>query len=55
MKRIALAAATAAAVFTIAPLGIGVVPAETASLKMAQVDVQVGRDRDERARRAASP
>jgi hypothetical protein len=49
-KRIALAVATIAAVVTAAPLFVGVNPAKAENLKMAQVgvDVQVGRDRDER-------
>ena len=51
MMRIALAAVTAAVVFTAAPLCVGATPAKAASLKLAQVDVQVGRDRDEGARR----
>jgi hypothetical protein len=50
MKRIALALATGAAVLTAAPLFVGVNPAKAENLKMAQVglDVQVGRDRDQR-------
>jgi hypothetical protein len=50
MKRIALVVATIAAVVTAAPLFVGVNPAKAENLKMAQVglDVQVGRDRDER-------
>ncbi|MDE5453287.1 hypothetical protein GWE18_10485 [Bradyrhizobium sp. CSA112] len=49
MMKIALAVATAAAVLTTAPL---VTPAKAQDVKqgvkMAQVDVQVGRDRDDR-------
>ncbi len=48
MKRIALAAATAAAVFTTAPSSVGVVPAQAENLQLAQVDVQIGRDREDR-------
>ena len=48
MRNIALAVA-AAAVCTSAPLFIGSVPAKAESLKMAQLDVQVGRDRDDHA------
>jgi hypothetical protein len=50
MKRIALAVATISAVVTVAPLFIGSIPAKAENLKMAQVgvDVQVGRDRDDR-------
>jgi hypothetical protein len=48
MKTIALAVATAAVILTAAsPLG-GVTPAQAENLKMAQVDIQVGRDRDVR-------
>jgi len=51
MKKIALAVATAAAIFTAAPLFVGAIPAKAENLKMAQanVDVQIGRDRDEKA------
>ena len=46
MMKIALAVAAAAAVLTIAPL---VTPAKAQGVKMAQgVDVQIGRDRDDR-------
>ena len=46
MMKIALAVAAAAAVLTTAPL---VTPAKAQGVKMAQgVDVQVGRDRDDR-------
>jgi hypothetical protein len=53
MKMIALAVATAAAVFAAAPMFVGAAPPKAENLKMAQagVDVQVGRDRDERAGR----
>jgi hypothetical protein len=49
MTKIALALATAAAIFTAAPLFVGAIPAKGENLKMAQagLDVQVGRDRDE--------
>jgi hypothetical protein len=53
MRNIALAVA-AAAVCTSAPLFIGSVPAKAESLKMAQLDVQVGRDRDDHAIRERS-
>jgi hypothetical protein len=43
MMKIALALAAAAAVLTIAPL---VTPADAQGIKMAQLDVQIGRDRD---------
>jgi Ni/Co efflux regulator RcnB len=43
MMKIALALAAAAAVLTTAPL---VTPADAQGIKMAQVDVQIGRDRD---------
>src|SRR3979409_2087642 len=45
MMKIALAVATAAVVLTTAPL---VTPAKAQGVKMAQVDVQIGRDRDGR-------
>ena len=48
MMKIALAVAAAAAVLTTAPL---VTPAKAQGVKMAQgVDVQIGRDRDDRYR-----
>ena len=47
MREIALAAAVAA-VFTSAPLSIGTMPAQAGNIKMAQVDLQIGRDRDDR-------
>ncbi len=51
MKKIALAVATAAVAFTAAPLFVGAVPAKAENLQMAQgIDVQVGRDRDDRIR-----
>jgi hypothetical protein len=49
MMKIAFAVAAAAAVLAPAPLLVGSVPAEAQDLKMAQVDVQIGRDRDRRA------
>jgi hypothetical protein len=49
MRNIALAMA-AAAVLTSAPLLIGTTPAKAEGLKMAQVDVQIGRDRDDQYR-----
>ena len=45
MMKITLAVATAAAVLTTAPL---LTPAKAQGVKMAQVDVQIGRDRDDR-------
>jgi len=53
MTKIALAAATAAAMFTAAPLLVGAIPAKAENLIMAQagIDVRVGRDRDEGVRR----
>ena len=45
MMKIALAVATAAVVLTTAPL---VTPVQAQGVKMAQVDVQIGRDRDDR-------
>jgi hypothetical protein len=53
MMKIAFAAATASAVLMGAPLLVGTIPAEAQDLKVAQVDVQVGRDRyrDDRDRR----
>jgi hypothetical protein len=49
MMKISLAVAIAAAVLTPAPLLVGTFPAEAQNLKMAQgVDVQIGRDRDDR-------
>jgi hypothetical protein len=57
MKRIALAVATAAIVFTAGSSFGGVVPAKAENLKaenlkMAQVEIQVGRDRDLREERS---
>ena len=54
MMKIALAVAAAAAVLTTAPL---VTPAKAQGVKMAQVgvDVQVGRDRDDRYYRDRRP
>ena len=46
MKRIAFAVATAAVVFTVGSSFGGVIPAKAENLKMAQVEIQVGRDRD---------
>jgi hypothetical protein len=53
MMKIAFAAATAAAVLMSVPLLVGPIPAEAQDLKVAQVDVQIGRDRfrDDRRRR----
>ena len=53
MMKMMLAAATAAAVMMAVPWFAGSVPARAEGLKMAQagVDVQIGRDRDEKARR----
>jgi hypothetical protein len=51
MKKIALAVATAAAIFTAAPLFVGAIPAQAEGLRMAQapnIDVQIGRDRDDK-------
>ena len=50
MLKIAFAAATAAAVLMSAPLLVGPIPAEAQDLKVAQVDVQIGRDRYDRRR-----
>jgi hypothetical protein len=51
MIKVAFVLAVAAAVLTTAPLLVGAVPAEAQNLRMAQgVDVQVGRDRDDRGR-----
>jgi hypothetical protein len=47
MRNIAIAVAAVAA-FTSAPLFVGTAPAKAEGLKMAQVDVQIGRDRDDR-------
>ena len=47
MMKIALTLATAAAVLMPAPLLVGSIPAEAQNLKMAQVDTQLGRDRDD--------
>jgi hypothetical protein len=48
MMKMMLAAATAAAVVIAVPWYAGSVPAKAEGLKMAQVDVQLGRDRDEK-------
>jgi Ni/Co efflux regulator RcnB len=45
MMKIALAVVAAAAVLTTAPVAT---PSKAQELKMAQVDVQIGRDRDDR-------
>ena len=45
--KIALTAALAAAVLLPGPLLVGSVPSKAQNLKMAQVDVQLGRDRDD--------
>jgi hypothetical protein len=47
MMKIALTAALAAAVLLPGPLLVGSVPAKAQNLQMAQVDVQLGRDRDD--------
>ena len=52
MKRIAFALATAAIVCTAGSSFGGVFPAKAENLKMAQVDIQVGRDRDYREERS---
>jgi hypothetical protein len=52
MKRIAFAVATAAVVFTVGSSFGGVIPAKAENLKMAQVEIQVGRDRDVREERS---
>jgi hypothetical protein len=50
--KIAFAVAIAAAVLMPAPLLVGTTPAEAQNLKIAQgVDVQIGRDRNDRDRR----
>ena len=54
MMKIAFAAAAAAAVLAPAPLSVGTTPAEAQTLQMAQVDDQIGRDRDYRDRRRGS-
>jgi hypothetical protein len=52
MLKMTLAAATATALIVAAPWFAGSVPAKAEGLQLAQgVDVQVGRDRDEKARR----
>ena len=51
MKKIALAVATAAAIITAGLSFVGAVPANAEQLKMAQVDVQIGRDRQDSGRR----
>jgi hypothetical protein len=48
MMKITFAVAIAAAVLMPAPLLVGAIPAEAQNLKMAQVDVQIGRNRDRR-------
>lgn len=52
MKRIAFVLATAAIVFTAGSSFGGVIPAKAENLKMAQVEIQVGRDRDVREERS---
>ena len=52
MKRIALTAAAAAVFFTAGLSFGGGIPAHAENLKMAQVDIQVGRDRDVREERS---
>ena len=52
MMKMTLAAATATAMIAVAPWFAGSVPAKAEGLQLAQgVDVQIGRDRDEKARR----
>jgi hypothetical protein len=51
MMRIALAVTAAAVVFTAASPFAGVTPAKAENLKMAQVQIEVGRDRDVREER----
>jgi len=51
MIKIALAVATAAAIITASPTLLGAVPAKAEQLRMAQVDVQIGRDRQDNGRR----
>jgi hypothetical protein len=51
MMKVAFAAAIAAAALTPAPPLLGTSPAEAQNLEIAQVDVQIGRDRDYRDRR----
>jgi hypothetical protein len=51
MMKITFAVAAATAVLMTAPLLGGTFPAEAQNLKMAQVDVQIGRERDDRDRR----
>jgi hypothetical protein len=53
MQKITLAVATAAAMMMAAPLLVGTIPAKAENLTIAQsgIDVQIGRDRDERVRR----
>ena len=49
MTKIAFAVAATAAMLMTAPLLVGTIPAKAENLKMAQgVDVQIGRDRDDR-------
>jgi hypothetical protein len=48
MMKMTLAAATAAAVMIAVPWYAGSVPAKAEGLQLAQVDVQIGRDRDEK-------
>ena len=47
MMKIAFAVAVASAVLMPAPLLVGTTVANAQDLKMAQVDVQIGRDRDD--------
>jgi hypothetical protein len=54
MMKITFAAALAAAALTPAPLLVGAVPAKAQHIELAQVDVQIGRDRDYRDRRRDS-
>ena len=52
MRRIALAATAAAVIFTAGSSFGGVVPANAENLKMAQVQIEVGRDRNVREERS---
>jgi hypothetical protein len=54
MMKITFAAAIAAAALMPAPLLVGAIPAASQNLELAQVDVQIGRDRDYRDRRRDS-
>jgi hypothetical protein len=51
MRKIALAMAAAAAIIMTGPSFVGAVPAKAEQLKMAQVELQIGRDREDNSRR----